>query len=243
MARDTTSLVAAATLGDTQPPDAAAARAASKADDAAKASDAPKASRYRPEDPRPMEGPSPAGRAEPRRPATDAEARALASAVRLRIMRLCLDRALTNKEIAELLGANPATTLHHVRTLVATGFIAPQEERRGTRGAREVPYLATGKSWTLDVSEHRIEGSNKAMLDAFLDEIAHVDLDAPPDSPEEMDPTGFSRLGLRLSHKDLCNLADRIGEILNEYALRPPDMTDGVPYSVFFALYRDVTRP
>jgi DNA-binding transcriptional ArsR family regulator len=191
----------------------------------------------------PMEGPSPAGRAKPRRPATDAEARALASAVRLRIMRLCLDRALTNKEIAQLLGANPATTLHHVRTLVATGFIAPQEERRGTRGAREVPYLATGKSWTLDVGEHRVEGANKAMVDAFLDEIAHLDLDAPPSSPDELDPVGVSRLGLRLSHKDLCEMADRIGEILNEYALRPADMRDGVPYSVFFALYRDVTRP
>ena len=67
------------------------------------------------------------GRAAPRRPATEAEARALASAIRLRIMRLCLDRPLTNKEIAERLGANPATTLHHVRTLVATGFLAAQK--------------------------------------------------------------------------------------------------------------------
>src|SRR5262245_44839912 len=54
-------------------------------------------------------------RGAPRRSATEAEARALASAVRLRIMRLCLDRPLTNKEIAERLGVNPATTLHHVR--------------------------------------------------------------------------------------------------------------------------------
>src|SRR5438045_1919920 len=83
-------------------------------------------------------------------PAGEAEARALASAIRLRILRLCLDRALTNKEIAQRLEANPATTLHHVRKLVDTGFLAPQPERRGTRGAREVPYLATRKSWRMD---------------------------------------------------------------------------------------------
>ena len=86
-----------------------------------------------------------------RRPATDAEAKALASGIRLRIIRLCLDRALTNKEIAERLDANPATVLHHVRTLVATGFLVPQEERRGPRGTREVPYLSTTKSWQLSL--------------------------------------------------------------------------------------------
>jgi hypothetical protein len=80
-----------------------------------------------------------------RRPVTDAEARALASAVRLRIRRLCLHEALTNKEIAARLGRNPASVLHHVRTLVEAGFLAPGAERRGARGAREVPYRATGE--------------------------------------------------------------------------------------------------
>src|SRR5438309_1430220 len=85
-----------------------------------------------------------------RRRATDAEARALASAVRLRILRLCLDRSLTNKELAAGLDRNPATVLHHVRTLVDTGFLVPEAPRRGARGAREVPYRATGKSWLMD---------------------------------------------------------------------------------------------
>src|SRR5262252_8249253 len=135
-----------------------------------------------------------------RRPATDAEARALASGLRLRILRLCLDHPLTNKEIAERLGAKPATILHHVRTLVATGFLVAQEERRGTRGAREVPYLATGKSWVLDVKDHQVEGSGQAMLDAFLDEIRYVDIDSSF-SVEAENPAGFSRLGLRLAAK------------------------------------------
>ncbi|MDT4934612.1 MAG: hypothetical protein QOK11_2504, partial [Pseudonocardiales bacterium] len=39
-----------------------------------------------------------------RRPATDDEARALASALRLRILRVCLGEAHTNKEIAQAVG-------------------------------------------------------------------------------------------------------------------------------------------
>jgi predicted ArsR family transcriptional regulator len=167
-----------------------------------------------------------------RRPATEAEARTLASAVRLRILRLCLDRAMTNKEIAQRLHANPATVLHHVRKLVATGFLAPQEERRGTRGAREVPYLATGKSWTLDVCDDQpVIGSGRAMLEAFLDEIRLVDVDR----------AGMTRLGLRLTEAELAELRERMFEILNEFAGRPPS-PDGRPYSLFLALHEDVSR-
>jgi predicted ArsR family transcriptional regulator len=158
-------------------------------------------------------------------------------------MRLCLDRPLTNKEIAERLGVNPATTLHHVRTLVATEFLAPQPERRGPRGAREVPYLATGKSWTLDVYDGHVNGTGRALLDAFLEEVSHLDLDEMDRGCDDDDPSGFSRLGLRLPYSDLRELAQRMSDLLNEFALRPADMERGVPFSVFLALYRDVTRP
>ena len=68
-----------------------------------------------------------------RRPATEQEARTLASPLRLRILRLCLDVSLTNKEIAERLGKDPASVLYHVRRLVRTGFLVAEGERRGTR--------------------------------------------------------------------------------------------------------------
>ncbi|MBC3839336.1 winged helix-turn-helix transcriptional regulator [Streptacidiphilus sp. 4-A2] len=73
----------------------------------------------------------------------------MASSLRLRILRICLSEAHTNKEIARTLGRDPASVLHHTRILVRTGFLKAQEERRGARGAREIPYLATRKSWTL----------------------------------------------------------------------------------------------
>jgi DNA-binding transcriptional ArsR family regulator len=170
----------------------------------------------------------------PRRPATEAEAKALASGTRLRIIRLCLDRPLTNKEIAERLGANPATTLHHVRTLVATGFLVAQGERRGTRGARELPYLSTGKSWTLDIHETGdASGPKQAMLDAFLDELRLVDL--------RTNAARFARLGLRLDADGWDELEQRLGALLDEYAAAKPT-EDGRPYSIFVALYEDVSR-
>jgi predicted ArsR family transcriptional regulator len=168
-----------------------------------------------------------------RRPATEAEAKALASGVRLRIIRLCMDTPLTNKEIAGRLGANPATILHHVRTLVATGFLVPAEERRGPRGSREVPYRSTGKSWTLDVQEVAgYGGANRAMLDAFHEELALVDL-------AKVD---FARLGVRLTPQERDELSQRFSDLLNEYMERGPT-PGGQPYSIFLAIYEDVSRP
>lgn len=166
-----------------------------------------------------------------KRPATEAEARALASALRLRILRMCLDSAQTNKQIAQRLGANPATTLHHVRTLVATGFLAPQAERRGTRNSREVPYLATRKSWRMDVDDSGVTGGRAAMLEAFLQEVRLVD-------QEEGE---YARLGLRLSEEELEELRTRLTAVLNEFASRPAAV-DGRPYSLFLAVHPDATR-
>ena len=53
-------------------------------------------------------------------------------------------------ELAVSLGERPATVLHHVRTLVATGFLTEEAWRRGPRGSTEKPYRATGKSAQLD---------------------------------------------------------------------------------------------
>jgi DNA-binding transcriptional ArsR family regulator len=160
-----------------------------------------------------------------KRPATDAEARALASAVRLRILRLCLSEALTNKEIAARLGRNPATVLHHVRTLVDTGFLAAQPVRRGTRGSREVPYRATGKSWLMDVDD-RPHGRRDPLLQAFLEELAAVG----------EDQLQSSRLGLRLSAADLEEFRGRLHGLLDEYARRPPD-AGGERWSLYLGMH------
>jgi predicted ArsR family transcriptional regulator len=162
-----------------------------------------------------------------RRQATDEEARALASALRLRILRICLNEARTNQEIAQVLGRDPASILHHIRTLVRTGFLEPQAERRGTRGAREIPYLATGKSWRLSTPV-----VDRAMLDTFLEEVALV-----PVADLEM-----ARLGLRLSAADRAEFQERLQNLLEEFRSRPDDPA-AAAWSLFVALHPDPNRP
>jgi DNA-binding transcriptional ArsR family regulator len=170
----------------------------------------------------------PDDRARTKRPATEEEARALASAVRLRILRLTLDRSLTNKEIAERLGHNPASTLHHVRRLVDTGFLVAEPPRRGRRGSREVPYRATGKSWTLDVSDVATGADHQAMIRAFLEEIGEAD----------MREAQVTRLAVRLDDDELAEFLARVHAVLEEYAERPrPEHLP--PYGVFFTVYPD----
>jgi DNA-binding transcriptional ArsR family regulator len=165
-----------------------------------------------------------------RRPATPDEAKALAHPLRLRILRLTLDESLTNKQLAERLGRDPGTVLHHVRTLVRTGFLVPDELRQGDKGALEKPYRATGKSWSLSLDESAVTEStaSQAMLEAFLAELA----EAGPDAA-----TGFSRLALTLDEASLEELKSRMQEVLDEFADRPPD-PGGEPYGLFMAMHR-----
>jgi hypothetical protein len=158
-----------------------------------------------------------------RRPATDAERRALASVLRLRILRLCLYEPLTNRQIADRLERNPATTLHHVRTLVDQGFLIAGEPRKGRRGSREIPYRATGKSWTLDMGA---TPQSNTLLRTFLAEVAMV-----PD-----DQVDASRLGLQLSAAHEQELRSRLAALLDEFADRPPD-PDGRRWSLFLAVH------
>lgn len=157
----------------------------------------------------------------------DADARALASVLRLRILRLCLDEARTNKEIATGLGRDPGSTLHHVRRLADRGFLAAQPSRRGARGAKEIPYLATRKSFRTPVP-----GAASLLLSTFLEEFAEV---------EDPDSAMMGRIGVRLDQAGYDELHERVSELLTELAEREPD-AGGTPYSVFIAVHEDVAR-
>jgi predicted ArsR family transcriptional regulator len=167
-----------------------------------------------------------------RRPATPEEAKALANPLRLRILRLCLERALTNKQIAEHLGKDPGTILHHVRTLVATGFLAPEAVRQGERGAFEKPYRATRKSWRVSVSD-AVEGEGppamaSASLEAFREELAEAGPDAMVDQ---------LRLGLTLDEASLKELSERLQALADDFAARPAD-PGGKPFGLYIAVHR-----
>jgi DNA-binding transcriptional ArsR family regulator len=167
-----------------------------------------------------------------RRTADEAEAKAMASPLRLRILRIALHEPHTNKEIAEVLGRNPASVLHHVRTLVDTGFLVEQPRRRGQRGSRELPYLASGKTWYLDMGESRVVGDQDLLLATFLDEIR----DLPPGVLDS------ARLGFQLNSTDRERVMERFQELLREIAALPSD-PEGEPWSIYLGIHPEVSIP
>jgi DNA-binding transcriptional ArsR family regulator len=160
-----------------------------------------------------------------RRPATRAEGRALAHPLRLRILRLCLDEALTNRGLADRLNEQPATVLYHVRTLVRTGFLRREEERRGRRGAREVPYRSTRKSWALNF-EPDIAG-NLAVLDATRSELIEA-------GPEAV--LALTRMAVRLDADRVEALERAVTDLVHEAEVA--DGSGPEPIGILIAVHR-----
>ena len=164
--------------------------------------------------------------------ATLAEARALAHPLRLRILRLCLDTALTNRQLAERLGLDAGTVLHHVRTLTKTGFLRAEPVRTGNRGALERPYRATQKSWRLDTDA--VDPSNAvglAMVDAFRAQYAEAGREST---------LSTTMLGVRLKPAAQQAFVERLSHLVRD--LKEADDPDGEPVSFYAGLHRQ-SRP
>lgn len=147
--------------------------------------------------------------------ATEDQLRALGSPVRIRILRLCLDTDRTNKELADALGLNPATTLRHVRQLVGNGFLEPTATRRGARGSVERPYRATQLTCRLaldDVGHPELAMQvHVAVADAYLTELREAGAEAI---------RGQARGLTRLSASSRREFVRRITELLDEFGDR-----------------------
>ena len=141
---------------------------------------------------------------------------------------LCYHDELTNKELAKRLDLEPATTLHHARVLLDTGFLAPCEVRNGRRGALEKPYRSTGKSWTLTVERPDEQGDQRARRDRG------------PCAPRSSTPGperhgARTRLGLRLSAEEARELEARIDDFVEELGARA-FTAGGNRYGLFVSL-------
>jgi hypothetical protein len=166
-----------------------------------------------------------------RRPPTEAEAAALASTVRLRIIRMTGVEPLTNAQIAELLDRDPATTLHHVRKLVRHGFLEALPARRGARGAKEIPYRSTGLSWRLD-GAGMDPATAEAILGAYLEEVGRI-------GPAALHQ---SRLFVRLDPGDAAALRDELTALLDRYA-GLPRVPGGEAVAIYLSVYPGGNRP
>ncbi|WP_086824963.1 winged helix-turn-helix domain-containing protein [Allokutzneria sp. NRRL B-24872] len=165
----------------------------------------------------------------PTRSATVAELKALGHPLRWRILRLCLDQALTNQQIAQRLEMSPATTLRHVRALVNTEFLEAAEVRTGARGSVERPYRATRRTrglaaLDLDAAE-LVQQMDLALLSAHRAELAQAGPDAGRD---------VARGVLRLSDESQDELRKRLADLLAEFEAR--DEPAGEPLSYLWSL-------
>ena len=162
------------------------------------------------------------------RRASPAEVRALSHPLRLRILALCHAEELSNQELARRLHERPATVLHHVRTLVANGFLEPGAELPGPRGSTVRPYRATDKSWTIDVGGPEETGGPKmAALDAAVAEMrAHPTPELGP----------LFLFSLRASRSRLEKLVDALAEQLQAVDDETADTEEPV-WNVLLATY------
>ncbi len=169
----------------------------------------------------------PARMSEPRR-ASPEEVRALSHPLRLRILALCHGEAMSNKELAGRLHEKPATVLHHVRTLVRTGFLEPEEPRPGPRGSTLRPYRATDKSWTIDVGgPTETQSTKRAALDAAFAETRAV-------PGPELGP--LLLFTLRASRQRLEKLIDHLADELDTADAETSD-TDEPIWNVLITSY------
>lgn len=171
---------------------------------------------------------------QPVRGATAAEAKALAHPVRIRILQALRGEAKTNKEIAEALGTTPGATLHHVNVLLDEGFLKMQEERVGRRGAREVPYAATGKTRILSFQDGSARSADvrNAILQSALEGFSSAPADAQ---------FGEWSVTLHLTPERLAAFQERQNELISEYARDQPT-TITAKYGFFGAGYRHPKR-
>jgi predicted ArsR family transcriptional regulator len=143
----------------------------------------------------------------------------------LRILRLTLDAAMTNQQLAQRLGISPASALYHVRRLVSAGLLEALPSRPRASGGFEIPYQSNRRSWTINVPAG--ERPTAAVLGAFLAELEEV-------GPERVEDA--IRMRPVLTAERHAELLRRLRELLDEYATDDPG---GTPWSLFIALHRD----
>jgi DNA-binding transcriptional ArsR family regulator len=153
-----------------------------------------------------------------RRPATVAEARALAHPLRLRILRLCAEQELTNKQLADRLDRDPATIHYHVRQLADVGLLDAAPVRAGASGALEKPYRSAQQTWWLDnpLAEAGTDAS-MILFDAFHDELREAGPGAVRWS---------NRFLLHLTPDEAAELERRILAVLDEYVASDHERLD-----------------
>jgi hypothetical protein len=143
---------------------------------------------------------------------------------------LCLQRELTNKQLADRLSRDPGTVLYHVRQLVDAGLLEQAPVRTGDSGALEKPYRSTDRSWWLDNPLADAEpDASLAPIEAFQEELREA-------GPGSVQTT--TRFTLHLSPEDVEALDRRILTILDEYIETDGERLDQPAHGGIIVLHR-----
>lgn len=167
-----------------------------------------------------------------RRKATVKELKALSHPLRVRILRLCGQHELTNKQLADRLSVDPGTAYYHVRQLVEAGFLEPAPVRTGDTGALEKPYRSTNRTWWLSLELEDLDPSEGlAPVEAFQQELAEAGLSSV---------ATYARFSLHLSPEGLAELDRRIVAVIDEYVETDAEREELPVYGGMFLLHRSV---
>ena len=164
-----------------------------------------------------------------KRAATIDELKALAHPIRVRILRMCYGAPKTNQELATQLGLAPGTVLRHVKILLDSGLLVPEETRPGPRGVTERPYRATGLTWHLSLETGEPELTKRvelAALEAYRDELV---ASGPGTTLSRV------RIELRLPADEQRELAARIKSLIEDYRQR--ETPDGDLVNIFWSMH------
>jgi len=163
------------------------------------------------------------------REANALEAKALAHPLRLRILRLCWQDELTNKQIADRLDRDPGTVLHHVRMLARAGLLEPAPVRTGDSGALEKPYRARARSWWLTDPPGTGADAAFAPVEALQEELRAA-------GPEAV--RTFARFALHLSPEAAADLGAKLMAVLDEYVRTDHERLDQPAHGGVVVLHR-----
>jgi DNA-binding transcriptional ArsR family regulator len=168
--------------------------------------------------------------------------KAMADPLRIRFVMELLKGPRTVKEVADALEVPPTRLYYHVKILERQGLIAVAN-RRMVSGIEERTYRAVSDDWTvpptLAASALYESGALRALFDVVRAEIEAA-VQGRPDQPVDSPGSPLRGIGLtelQLSPKDLDEVIEKFGAILEKFASTRKPRRGKESFHMFYALY------
>lgn len=150
------------------------------------------------------------------------EVKAVSDPTRIRILEALSRKAMTTKQVAQLLGEKPTNLYHHVDALVAVGLLRLTETRQ-VRGFLEKYYEAIADEFALDSTMLSVSDGppredaspERFLLSALEATLSEARLAVTADPPGRL---RILRFDLELSPERLDEFISRFKQLVTEFA-------------------------